>query len=353
MFIKVICLAALATGLVEAADVNANYLHPKAYAEYPPRSGSSEFNTSGRPVRYELSGGTVRVVFEDLKKFAIRPHVQVSTRALSSTAQQTCGAVLEPSGDDLVAVVSCMSANRSSTPEITVLIVDETTDAAYMTLSRCEGVSDPYSGCGVQHSRWSSAIYPMRVVDMSNGRWHVFLKLDDPKAFWYSSPVALVTPVSSQVACEIFSVGSKHQREDEFGIEVDCRATGGQSVGGTAPRPAINMGFHLLVIPRSARTGYLMSDPSGKAMFATNNWGQLQLTKLSTGRYRVTFKSLAYDWPDNGIVLVESHGTGLEGCSLVDVQRIPSHDVQIDVSCRKVNGDLIDSAFSVVGTSRH
>ena len=353
MFLKAICLAAIAVATVQSADVNANYLHPKAYAEYPPRSGSSEFNTSGRPVRYELSGGTVRVVFEDLKKFVIRPHVQVSTRALSSTAQQTCGATLDTSGDDLVAVVSCMAANRSSTPEITVLIVDETTDAAYMTLTRCEGSSDPYSGCGVQHSRWSSATYPMRVINMNNGRWHVFFKLDNPKTFWYSSPVALVTPIASQVACEIFSVGSKHQREDEFGVEVDCRATGGQFVGGTTPPPTINMGFHLLVIPRSARTGYLMSDPSGNSMFATNNWGQLQLTKLGTGRYRVTFKSLAYDWSDNGTILVESHGSGLEGCSLVDVQRIPSYDVQIDVSCRKLSGELSDSAFSLMGTSRH
>ncbi|HYO79843.1 MAG TPA: hypothetical protein VES20_00450, partial [Bryobacteraceae bacterium] len=94
-----------------AAEVEQDYLSPKAYAEYPAVSGRPDFNTSGRPVQFTaVSKGVVHVRFEDLARFAVRPSVQVSPRHTGKSGIQTCGARLETEGSDLVAVVSCRTA---------------------------------------------------------------------------------------------------------------------------------------------------------------------------------------------------------------------------------------------------
>ncbi|HYO84366.1 MAG TPA: hypothetical protein VES20_23380, partial [Bryobacteraceae bacterium] len=216
----------------------------------------------------------------------------------------------------------------------------------------CRGGS--FTGCpdANEHNPWTgSSTRKIRVTNV-DGVIGIFLKMDYRANITpASAPMVLVTPASETNACEVFSVGSKHEQDGEFGVEIACRQTIPPTLGGT--RAPVDNSFQVLVIPRSARTGYALVSAAGTPLVLASRWGALNTQRLGLGSYRAHFRSLAYDWPDGGIALVESRGTGDKACAVSAMNRISAHDVEIDVICRQLSGEAVDAAFVVVATSRH
>ncbi|MBC7925340.1 MAG: hypothetical protein H7039_06745 [Bryobacteraceae bacterium] len=327
-----------------------DYLNVKAYTEFVSAPGSNKtFNYSGKGVFYSFpASGTARIVFEDLARWTYRPTVQITPRSNSGKSMPACGARLETEGYHLVAIVTCRPGSVVATkPEFTLLIVDETSDAAYTLVTSC-------TNCGKAniHNPWArNDLNPVRVQYLT-GRTGVFFKMDaKPPVTEFAPPMAFVTPVSSAVSCEVFSIGSKAERADEYGVEIAC--TVARSTSPTAiPQPPVDMSFHLLLVPRSARTATIFAAENGDTWMSSSEAGLIEARRTSTGRYLVSFANLAYRWADDGIALVTSHGAGGKTCSL-EGQYKSGDDVEIAVVCRNASGDLVDSRFLVMATSRH
>ena len=333
--------------VVTAAPI-VDYLNVKGYTEFfggapNPRK---TFNYSGKPVFHSIPfSGTARIVFEDLASFAYRPTIQVTPRAVSGNGIPNCGARLETQGTNLIAVVSC----RVATPEFTLLIVDETSDGAHTAATSC-----PNCIATNIHNPWArNTTAPVRLVNFTDRQKGIFFKVDSRATlFQITPPMPFVTPVSSMVRCLPITLDSNSERADEYGVEVSCLPPPPPSSPTVIPRPPVDLSFHLLLVPRSARTGFVLGLEDGRARFLSSEAGIINTTRLGEGRYQVSFPNLADQWVDDGIALVNAHGVLGRTCAL-EGQFRSGGDVQIELACKNSSGVLMDTQFIVLVTSRH
>jgi hypothetical protein len=218
---------------------------------------------------------------------------------------------------------------------VSALVVDRDAEAAFATV-RPDGAAENGS------SRLT------RAERVGVGRYRVFFRRD-PLFGAGARPVAFVTARHAPEHCQLFSIGSRHQRADEFGVEVDCHAPGG------ARRDAR---FNVLALAQTPKTGHAFVRASGAVDTAhtSNPAGAVFVEHPAPGLYRVGFVGLQRLWADGGAALVTAHGASGERCALEEWRRVvaplPSPGmVHASVECRDAAGAPADAGFTVLATT--
>jgi hypothetical protein len=226
---------------------------------------------------------------------------------------------------------------RRVASRVAAVVLDHDADAAFATV-RADG--------SAENGRRLA-----RAERVAVGRYRVFFRRD-PLFGAGAKPVAFVTPMSSHVRngvgrnvrCELASVGSRFQRADEFGVEVDCFLIDGERADG---------GFGVVALAQQPRTAYaLVGD--GRQLFPGNTHnpaGDVLVATRGVGRYRIGFLGLAASWADGGTVMVTAHGAGGGTCA-ADRWETVAGAVRVDVQCRDRAGAFAEQRFAVLATAR-
>lgn len=350
-----LCLGALPVLIPSAPAWAQEYLNIKGYAEVP-FSLANTFNYTGSPVTVtNIATGITQVRFAGLNEWAYFPTVHVSPKTTNSDGYDVCAASFgTQGGPDLVVTVTCKRSGSVTDTGFSLMIVDQTSSAGYTQISQ----SANCVGCGTKafsHNPWrrvADGQPPIQLFRMATGRSKVVFRTDWPVAK-NPYPIALVTPVSENASCQLYSVGFGGETPNQLGAEVMCTNFAGMPMDAS---------FRLMLVPQSNRTGYALilqngtpwqgylSNPRGLPEEFGD--GYINIQKTGIGKYEVGFPRLADHWVDAGAIKVNSHGGSGINCGVVSFVETGGYP-RASIACKRPDSSLVDSNFIILMTSRN
>ena len=283
--------------------------------------------------------GDTRLTFLSLARVLVgTPHAQVTPVRLdgNGTGRDVCTIGTSVSGQDVEVSILCQRNGRDERMLQHSQLFDHASAAAFATVD-AQGVA-------------RNARRFARIERPTAGRTRVYFTRA-PLFGGDAKPIAFVTPRRSsghgdQGSCQLLSIGSRHERPDELGVEVDCHDASGRRA---------NLPFDVIAMAQTARAGYAFIGDGARIVPEHSHapQGTIHARRVATGHFQVSFDGVARGWTDDGTVMLSTHGAAGERCVVDDWSRIRSVGrVRVDVQCRGVSGALTDARFVVLVTTR-